>query len=100
MLQKVNTASRERPENKAVPRTGKYSTYIEKLNDAWRFFVIHEWQSTAFHQQMKSLQESEAMLIMDFPENFTFLKWFQLQMDFFQTKQTTGLSDEAGRICL
>jgi len=89
----VNKAGRKKTENKAVPRTGQYSEYIQELNDAWRFFAIHDYvakqQATAFHQQMENLQEGEAMLIMDFSENFTFLKWFELQMDFFQKKQTT-----------
>ena len=90
----MNQAGRKNTENEAVPRTGKYSEYIEELNDAWRFFVIHDYvakqQATTFHQQIENLQEGEAMLIMDFSENFTFLKWFELQMDFFQKKQTAS----------
>ena len=89
----VNKAGRKKTENKAVPRTGKYSEYIEELNDAWRFFAIRDYVATqeaaAFHQQMENLREGGAMLIMDFSENFTFLKWFELQMDSFQKKQTT-----------
>ena len=51
----MNKAGRKKTENKAVPRTGQYSEYIQELNDAWRFFAIHDYvakqQAIAFHQQ-------------------------------------------------